>query len=422
MAFASVYVMRPSPWASKERVFQAQTQGFALRKEPLMQEGTNLLTHYKFEVPEIVFGRGMLSQVGSCARRLGGRKIFLVSDQGLFNAGWVDQVMKSLMEAGLDFVYYDHVSINPKDVEVEEGAREYLRHGADVIVGLGGGSAMDAAKGIAILSTNGGRIRDFEGTDRIVRPLPPMVLCPTTCGTGSDVSQFAIISDTKRRCKLTIMSRCVAPDISLTDPDTLRTLPQEYICTTATDALSHALEAFFSIASTTLTDVHAIKAIRLLKASLVQAVREQTPDAMENLSRASLHAGMAFSNSLLGIVHALAHPIGGYYNANHGSINAALLPEVIRYDLPVVAEKLGELAWGLGSDVKGDDEAVGEVVQGEVESLLEACGARRSLRSLGVKREDLPDLALKALDDACLVTSPRQADVKDLLAILERAY
>jgi alcohol dehydrogenase class IV len=387
-----------------------------------MEVGSNHLQHYKFEVPEIVFGRGMLSQVGSCARRLGGRKIFLVSDQGLFEAGWVDQVMKSLLAAGLDFVYYDQVTINPKDVDIEEGAREYLRQGADVIVGLGGGSAMDAAKGIAILSANGGRIRDFEGTDRIIRPLPPMVLCPTTCGTGSDVSQFAIITDTERRCKLTIMSRCVAPDISLTDPDTLKTLPEEYICTTATDALSHALEAFFSIASTTLTDVHAIKAIRLLKGSLVEAVHEHTPEAMENLSRASLHAGMAFSNSLLGIVHALAHPIGGYYNANHGSINAALLPEVIRYDLPVVTEKLSELAWGLGHQEGGNLQVAAEAVQGEVESLLDACGAPRSLRSLGVKREDLPALADKALQDSCLITSPRQADKADLLRILQRAF
>lgn len=387
-----------------------------------MNEAGKQLQRYKFEVPEIVFGRGMLSQVGSCARRLGGRKIFLVSDQGLFNAGWVDQVMKSLLEAHLEFVYFDQITINPRDVDILEGAREYLRQGADVIVGLGGGSAMDAAKGIAILSANGGRIQDFEGNDRIVRPLPPMVLCPTTCGTGSDVSQFAIITDTEKRCKLTIMSRCVAPDISLTDPDTLKTLPEEYICTTATDALSHALEAYFSIASTTLTDVHAVKAIRLLKGSLVEAVREQTPDAMENLSRASLHAGMAFSNSLLGIVHALAHPIGGFYNANHGSINAVLLPEVIRYDLPVVTEKLPELAWGLGHAEAAKGKAASEVVQEEVESLLDACGAPRSLRSLGVRFEDLPDLAEKALHDACLMTSPRQADARDLLTILERAF
>jgi alcohol dehydrogenase class IV len=380
------------------------------------------LQHCKFEVPEIIFGRGMLSQVGACARRLGGRKVFLVSDQGLFKAGWVDRVMVSLQEAGLQFVYFDQITTNPKDFEVEEGAKEYIKQGADVIVGLGGGSAMDAAKGIAILVSNGGRIYDFEGSNRIIRPLPPMVLCPTTCGTGSDVSQFAIISDSKRRCKMTIMSRCVAADISLTDPETLETLPDEFVCTTATDALSHAIEAFFSIASTTLTDVHAIRAVRLLTQSFVRGVKERRRDDLENLSRASLHAGMAFSNSLLGIVHALAHPIGGFYDANHGSVNAVLLPEVIKYDLPVVTEKLPELAWGLGVRTEGSHSAASEVVQEAVDAMLTASGAPRSLRSIGVTREDLPELADRALKDSCILTSPRQATKRDLLGILQRAY
>ena len=380
------------------------------------------LQHCKFEVPEIIFGRGMLSQVGSCARRLGGRKIFLVSDQGLFKAGWVDRTMVSLLEAGLQFVYFDQITINPKDFEVEEGAREYIKQGADVIVGLGGGSAMDAAKGIAILVSNGGRIYDFEGSNRINRPLPPLVLCPTTCGTGSDVSQFAIISDSKRRCKMTIMSRCVAADISLTDPETLETLPDEFVCTTATDALSHAIEAFFSIAATTLTDVHAIRAVRLLSQSFVRGVKERKQEDLENLSRASLHAGMAFSNSLLGIVHALAHPIGGFYDANHGSVNAILLPEVIKYDLPVVQEKLPELAWGLGVRTEGSRTAASEVVQESIDTLLTASGAPRSLRSIGVVREDLPALADRALNDSCILTSPRQASKSDLLGILQRAF
>lgn len=380
------------------------------------------LHHCKFEVPEIIFGRGLLNQIGACARRLGGHKVFLVSDQGLFNAGWVDKAIKTIMDAGLAVVLYDNVTPNPKDVELEAGALEYTRQGADVIVGLGGGSAMDAAKGVAILVSNGGRIKDFVGSDKIFRPLPPLVLCPTTCGTGSDVSQFAIINDTENHCKLTIMSRCVAPDISLTDPDTLETLPDEYVCTTATDALSHALEAFFSVAATSLTDVHAIKALRLVSASLVEAVRERKPADLENLARASLHAGMAFSNSLLGIVHALAHPIGGMYDANHGSINAVLLPEVIRYDIPVVTERLPELAWGLGHRIDANAGSASEVVQETLDAMLEAAGAPRSLRSIGVSRKDLPELARRALNDVCIVTAPRQADECDLLAILERCY
>lgn len=388
----------------------------------VMDQKKDSLNHCKFEVPEIIFGRGLLNQIGACARRIGGHKVFLVSDQGLFAAGWVDKALKFILEAGLEVVLYDNITSNPKDYEIEAGALEYIRHGADVIIGLGGGSAMDAAKGVAILVSNGGRIRDFVGPDKIIRPLPPLVLCPTTCGTGSDVSQFAIINDSENRCKLTIMSRCVAPDISLTDPDTLETLPDEFVCTTATDALSHALEAFFSVASTSLTDVHAIKALRLVSNSLVEAVKERRPDDLENLARASLHAGMAFSNSLLGIVHALAHPIGGLYDANHGSINAILLPEVIKYDIPVVTDKLPELAWGLGHRGEGSLSSSAEIVQERLDAMLDAAGAPRSLRSIGVQQEDLPELARRALKDVCIVTSPRQADEKDLLAILKRAF
>lgn len=387
-----------------------------------MNSRESLMHNCKFEVPEIIFGRGMLTQVGACARRLGGKKIMLVSDKGLFKAGWVDQVMRNLLEAGLEFTYYDAITSNPKDYEVAEGFKEYVRQGNDVIVGLGGGSAMDAAKAIAILVANGGKIQDFEGNDKITRPLPPLILCPTTCGTGSDVSQFAIINDTERHCKITIMSRCVAPDISLTDPDTLRTLPDEYVCTTAADALSHAIEAFLSVASTSLTDVHAIKALRLLTTSLIPAVKERHPDNLENLSRASLHAGMAFSNSLLGIVHALAHPIGGLYDANHGSINAILLPEVVRFDIPTVIDRLDELSWGLGLATSNESDAVGDKIQETLDTLLEASGAPRSLRSIGVQHEDLPSIAENALKDICLVTSPRVADKEDLLHILERAY
>jgi alcohol dehydrogenase class IV len=182
------------------------------------------------------------------------------------------------------------------------------------------------------------------------------------------------------------------------------------------------MEAFFSIASTTLTDVHAIKALRLLSGSLADAVHGRRPEDLENLARASLHAGMAFSNSMLGIVHALAHPIGGLYDANHGSINAILLPEVIRYDIPVVTEKLQELAWGLGHRANGDICSASEKVQETLDSLLEASGAPRSLRSIGVLRKDLPELARQALKDVCIVTSPREADEEDLLRILERAY
>lgn len=385
-------------------------------------ELVNVNQHYKFEVPEIIFGRGMLFHVGSCARRLGGKKVFLVSDQGLFNAGWVDYVIKSLLEAGLTFVLYDQVTSNPKDLEIEDGFREYVKHGADVIVGLGGGSAMDAAKGIAILGSNGGKIQDYCGNDMIHRPLPPLVLCPTTCGTGSDVSQFAVINDSSEKCKFTIMSRCVAADISLTDPNTLETLPDEYLGSSAVDALSHAVEAYFSLASSTLTDVNALEALKLLEKSFVSAVKERRDEDMESLSRASLHAGMAFSNALLGIGHALSHPIGGYYNANHGHVNAVLLPEVLRFDFPVVQRKLSGMAAALGHKYSEDKGGAEDMALEIIDTLLEAGGAPRGLKALGVKEEDLPLLAERALKDVCVLTSPRQTDADDMLSILKRAF
>ena len=380
------------------------------------------IQQYKFEIPEIIFGRGLLSQIGICAKRLGGKKVFLVSDEGLLNAGWVDYATRSLKEAGLAHVFYGQVTSNPKDFEIEQGYKEYVRHRADVIVGLGGGSAMDAAKGIAILGSNGGRIQDFRGINMIQRPLPPLVLCPTTCGTGSDVSQFAIINDSKKHCKFTIMSRCVAPDISLTDPDTLQTLPQEYLGSTALDALSHAVEAYLSVAASTLTDVNALEALRVLKSNLHQALTERNPQAMENLARASQHAGMAFSNALLGVGHALAHPIGGLYDVNHGYINAILLPEVLRYNFPVSEHRIAALAQALGHNNFGSTKYAEEIVLEEVSNLARAGEAPSSLKALGVRSDDFTVLAQQAMEDVCILTSPRQSDSEDLQGILNKVY
>lgn len=382
----------------------------------------HFVQHCKFEVPEIIFGRGLLSQVGSCARRLGGKRVFLVSDQGLFRAGWVDQAMKSLLDAGLAYAYFDQVTPNPKDYEIEAGAAEYLAAGADVIVGLGGGSAMDAAKGIAILVSNGDSIHDYQGIDKIHRPLPPLVLCPTSCGTGSDVSQFAVVNNSREKFKYAIMSRCIAPDISLTDPDTLHTLPDETLRASALDALSHAVEAYFSVAASSLTDVNALRAMRLLSKSFVRAIRERRPQDLDDLSRASLHAGMAFSNALLGVGHALSHPIGGLYDASHGIINAILLPEVLLYDLPVVEEKLAEMVVAFGHRPEAAVRVQEQRLQASILSLLEASELPRSLKRIGVRAEDLAGLADKAVQDVCVLTSPRETDREDLLGLLEKVF
>jgi alcohol dehydrogenase class IV len=200
------------------------------------------------------------------------------------------------------------------------------------------------------------------------------------------------------------------------------TLPDDLVGITAANALSNAIEAFISLAATTLTDVHAVKALRILTKSLATAVRERKPEDLENLALASLHAGMAFSNAMLGIVHALALSIGGCYDVNHASITAVLLLEVISYDIPIITEKLQELAWGLGHQANGNTRVVKENILNRLSELLQASGAPRTLGSIGVLRADLPVFACQAAKNVSLVTSPREIDEDDLLRILELAY
>lgn len=291
----------------------------------------------KFTVPEIIFGRGALAQVGQAARRLGATRVLVVSDPGVVAAGWLEHALPFVEEAGLNYALWSGLSPNPKDDEVATGAAFYRRHGCDALIGLGGGSCIDAAKAIAVLSTNGGRIHDYEGIDRISLPLPPMVMVPTTGGTGADVSQFAVITDTTRRLKMTLISKSLIPDISITDPLMLTTKDPWLTASTGMDALTHGIEAYVSRAATFLTDVHALEAIRLAVASLrASVIGRDDLEAKEAMARSSLHAGLAFSNAILGATHAMAHQVGGLLDQPHGELNAILLPYVMEFNLTLI--------------------------------------------------------------------------------------
>ena len=218
----------------------------------------------KFEIPEIVYGFGSLSQIGQCSKRLGGEKVLIVTDPGIIENGWVDEVIEHLRGEHLKYEVYDNVVTNPRSFQVEQGAQFYSQKRCDVIVGIGGGSAMDTAKGIAILVSNHGKIEDYVGCNLITQPIPPLICIPTTAGTGSDVSQFAILSDPQKKIKMTILSRAIMPDISLIDPRILHTKSSELIATTGMDALTHAIEAFISSLSWSLTDPYAAHAVQLV--------------------------------------------------------------------------------------------------------------------------------------------------------------
>lgn len=279
----------------------------------------------KFAIPEIIFGNGSLNHLAPCARRLGAARVLLVSDKGLEASGWVERVVDILEADGLEWVYFNDCNSNPRDHQVHHGARVYQEERADVVIALGGGSPMDTAKGIGTIVGNGGRINDYEGANRIMRPLPPMIFLPTTAGSGSDISQFCIITDVERRLKMSIISRSLVPNVSIIDPQVLMTMSEELVIASAIDAFAHAVESYLSRLASPFTDHQALRAMELIMDNLMPAVERRDPAALERLSIASTEAGMSFSNAGLGIGHSLAHSLGGMFDVMHGLVHPVLL-------------------------------------------------------------------------------------------------
>lgn len=376
----------------------------------------------KFHTPEIVIGPGSLDEAGGAAVRLGAQRPFVVTDPGIIEAGWTARLVRILRAEGLKPTVWHEVTPNPKDHEVAAGFKRYEDSGCDVIIAVGGGSCIDAAKAIAILTGNGGDIADYAGVDRVTSPIPPLLMIPTTSGTGSDVSQFCIITDTSAAVKMTIMGRAVVPDISVTDPELLATMPDELAAATGLDALTHGIEAYVSMAHSPLADAHALNAVRLVFGNLPQMVDDRGGWSGQ-MALASLQAGMAFTNALLGATHALSHQIGGLLDLPHGVINGVLLPHVIRFNATACNVRFGPVAEaaGLKIDPRAPGEETGHLLADRVAVLGAGLGVPRQLRQFGVTAADVPTLARNALSDACVVTNPRAATEEDLAAILRAA-
>ncbi|MGO9296084.1 MAG: iron-containing alcohol dehydrogenase [Streptosporangiaceae bacterium] len=377
----------------------------------------------KFHAPEIVFGPGALAEIGHCAARLGARRPFMVTDPGLIEAGWAAAATGYLRQAGLVPTVWHDVTPNPKDHEIEAAFERYAEDGNDVIIALGGGSCIDAAKGVAILSGNGGRILGFEGVDKVVHPIPPTVMAPSTSGTGADVSQFAIVTDTANLTKITIISRTLVPDISVIDPGLLMTMPEWLNAATGLDALTHAIESYVSRAHNPLTDSHALHAVTLITGHLLHT--QLQPGANEPrlaMAQGSLEAGMAFTNAILGATHAMSHQVGGLLDAPHGVVNGVLLPHVIRFNAQTAPERFVPLAAAAGLAARGVPASeVALMLADRVRELADEVGVPRGLAALGVTEAVVPQLARTTLKDACLATNPRAADAPDIEALFRAA-
>ncbi|BBX33848.1 1,3-propanediol dehydrogenase [Mycolicibacterium mageritense] len=377
----------------------------------------------KFHAPEIVFGIDSMAEAAHAAVRLGGLRPLLVTDPGLIEAGWVDELVGHLRAQCVEAHVWSGLTPNPKDHEITAGHEFYRSHGCDVLIALGGGSVIDAAKGIAILSANGGDILDYAGVDKATMPIPPLVVLPSTSGTGADVSQFCIVTDTTRNTKITILGRALVPDITVIDPRLLTTMPEWLNAATGLDALTHGIEAFVSLGHNQLTDHHALRSVIMVTENLVTTIEQpHEMPARVLMAQAALEAGLAFTNAILGAAHAMSHQVGGLLDLPHGVINGVLLPHVVRFNAEADPAPFATIAACLGiADKRAPERESALALADRLQELARQVGVPRGLADLGVRDTDVPVLARNAMADACITTNPRPADEAQLRALFRAA-
>ncbi|MGI6091815.1 MAG: iron-containing alcohol dehydrogenase [Veillonellaceae bacterium] len=378
----------------------------------------------KFVAPEFIFGIGASELAGRYAQNYGAQKVLLVTDEVLrTTTPWVENIQKSLTAYGLPFVIFDQVSPNPTSFEIMNGAGLYSSANCNAIVALGGGSVIDCAKGIGIVVSNYGDILTFNGIDKVTKPMPPLISVPTTSGSASEVSQFAIIRDEKSKTKISIVSKAILPDVGLIDPELTTTMDSYLTACTGLDALTHAVEAYVSNVNSLFTDLHALEAVRLIWTSLAEAIA--APDNLywrSQMSQGSLQAGLAFSNAILGAAHALSHSLGGHFNLAHGECNALLLGPVVEYNYCACPDRFNTLGkiMGVSLDTMPDD-AAAKKLRDTIENFRHKVGLSHTLRSLNVTPADINCLAANAASDVCLATNPRSMTIQEIEAIYEKA-
>ncbi|HAS8116458.1 TPA: L-threonine dehydrogenase [Vibrio vulnificus] len=377
-----------------------------------------------FFIPTVnLMGAGCLKDAADSIKAQGFTKGLIVTDKILNQIGVVKQVQDLLSERHIEAVVFDGTQPNPTIGNVNAGLTLLKQNECDFVISLGGGSPHDCAKGIALVAANGGEIADYEGVDKSAKPMLPLIAINTTAGTASEMTRFCIITDEERHIKMAIVDKHTTPLISVNDPELMLAKPASLTAATGMDALTHAVEAYVSIAATPITDAVAIKAIELIQAHLRTAVAHGDDiEAREQMAYAQFMAGMAFNNASLGYVHAMAHQLGGFYDLPHGVCNAILLPHVQRYNAQVCPERLRDVAKAMGVNVEGMSAEQGaEAAIDAIVALAKDVGIPAGIRELGAKLEDIPTLADNALKDACGFTNPKQATHEEISAIFEAA-
>ncbi|MCJ7529637.1 MAG: iron-containing alcohol dehydrogenase [Anaerolineales bacterium] len=372
---------------------------------------------FNFSVPpRIKYGPGITAKLGSeVASLLKGTKpkVMIVTDSGVVRAGLLDGIKKSLADSGIEHFVFDEIEPNPRDTTVYKGAEKFKNQKANILVAMGGGSVMDGAKSIGVIVTCGGTVDQYDGLNLVPGPITPLIAVPTTAGTGSEVTMFSIITNTKTHYKMGVADRKIIPAVALVDPEMTYSLPRNMTIGTGLAALTHAIEAYTCNRANPVSDALALKAIRLIFEYLPGAAKNGKDAAARNgMMLGSLIAGLAFGNADVTGVHCLSESIGGLYDAPHGMVNGILLPYVMAYNLAGTPKRFADIAAVVGKEAV-PAAAVDAVVE------LEKSLAIPALADYGVKEADFAKLASMSTAHPCTASNPRPMKDGDYVILLE---
>lgn len=369
----------------------------------------------------VVFGSGALGRLGELTAELG-KRVMLVTDRGLREAGHEERALQALRSAGLTVTVFDDVHANPTTEDVERGLTIARDHQIDVIVGLGGGSSMDCAKGMNFLLTNGGRMEDYWGVGKATQSMLPMIAVPTTAGTGSEAQSFALIANSETHMKMACGDKKAACKIAILDPDLTISMPNSVTAATGIDALSHALETYVTKPRNPVSQLFSRRSWRLLSFGFPRVLED--PGNLEARSAMLLGAhlaGAAIENSMLGATHALANPLSAHYQMTHGIAIGIMLPHVIRYNAEVVGSLYGELAGDVGL-CDADDANAPEILADVIQSWVAQSGQPTDLAQCNVSLDLLPRMADEAAAQWTGNFNPRPVDSSSLQELYQCAF
>lgn len=379
---------------------------------------------FNFRIPQnIIFGMGSLKKLPEIMKENHMHHVFLISDHGLERLGVVKKIQDIIEGAGFACTSYLDLKSNPTQEIVSAAASQYQKCGASSIIALGGGSPMDVAKAVGVLAKYGGDISDYEGNSKVPGPIIPIIAIPTTAGTGSEVTASAIITNEQTNFKFAVFSHELFPKYAILDPELIMTAPAPIAAACGLDALIHAMEAYISKNSTPFSDAFAEKAMKLIGANLRRFVENrQDQEAACAMMAGSNFAGISFVWAKLGIVHAMSHPVSGFFHVAHGVANSVLLPTVMEYNALADHGRYEIIYNAIQQGTEPVKNFRPEMLVDELRALNKGLGIPASLRELGVTEDKIPAMAADAMKSGNILTNPREAGLEDIIALYKKAF